>query len=276
MKKTLSFILIIILIVSLSGTATADEGGFHNFTYSGNYVPGQFYDVNTSDWFAPYVEAAFNFGFFRGRSESTFEPSGLLTLGEAVTLASRLRSIYYTGSDDFPASSPYYIAYANYALAHGIIDRHLNYTARATRAEFAKMVYNALPSGAYRVINSIPDYGITDVPSDVGYGSAVYTLYRAGILVGSDRFGTFLPHSNISRAEASTIMVRIADPALRLFTLLPTSMPAETIYQRNTDAVFMIETFRSDRQRLFHIRNRAGRHSPARTQLRIKRDHHIV
>jgi S1-C subfamily serine protease len=40
-------------------------------------------------------------------------------------------------------------------------------------------------------------------------------------------------------------MVRIADPASRVSALLPTEIPAETIYQRNTSAVFMIETFRS-------------------------------
>jgi len=250
MKKILPVVLVTVIVtvltVSLSGPALASEEGFHNFTYSGDYTAGMFRDVSFSDEFAPYVEAAYNFGFMRGKSAGIFDPNGGLTLGEAVALAARLRSIYHTGSADFAPSSPFYAVYAEYALANGIIDRPLNYTAQATRAMFAMMMVNALPAGAYEGINSIPEYGIHDVPSDAPHGAAVYTLYRAGILAGTDRYGTFRPYAGITRAEVCTILTRIADPDYRAATVLPAAMPAELIYRRNTSAVIMIETFRQD------------------------------
>ena len=242
-KRILSVILIIALSVSLLTFAAASSPGFSNFTYSNNYRPGLFSDVTGSEWFAPFVQDAYNFGFISGKSAGIFDPGGILTLGEAVTLAARLSSIYHTGQADFPVSEPYYMAYADYALQNGIISSHPDYSAAATRAQFAEMSYNALPPDAFPAINDIPDYGICDVMPDTDSGEAIYALYRAGVLSGSDRFGTFFPDSNITRAEVSALMIRLADPGFRVKTVLPTELPAEVIFARNADAVFMIETF---------------------------------
>ena len=242
-SKLLSLFIAAAILASLTGFAAAEQAGFENFTYSNNYTAGQFRDVRETDWFRPYVEDAYNFGFMRGKSDSTFDPGGRLTLGEAVTLAARLSSIYHTGKADFRESTPYYSVYADYALQHGIIDQHGNYTAAVNRAQFAVLMYRALPQEAFPQINEIPDYGICDVPSGTATGAAVYALYRAGILTGSDRYGTFFANSNITRAEACTVMVRLAFPAARVRTLLPASIPVEAIFQRSANAVFMLETF---------------------------------
>ena len=242
-KKILAVIIAAILIASFSLNAFAATPGFGNFIYTDSYAPGKFLDVRADDWFSGYVRDAYNFGFLRGRSDDTFQPGGLLTLGEAVTLAARLRSIYHTGRADFPESTPFYSVYANYAIEHGIIRSHGNYTAPVTRSQFATIMHNALPADAFLVRNTIPDFGIPDVASDTDAGKAVYALYRAGILSGSDRFGTFFPDSNISRAEASAVMVRLADPASRVNVQLPSGLPVELLFQRSTNAVFMIETF---------------------------------
>jgi len=243
MKRLFSILIVVVLLLSLSVGTFAAQPGFGNFTGDGSYTAGQFRDVRAADWFAPYVEDAFNFGFLRGKSLNMFDPAGLLTLGESVTLAARLRSIYHTGSADFAASTPFYEVYAQYAMQHGIIDSHGDYNALATRSQFAMMIFNALPPTAFPVLNDIPDFGINDVAPDVYFGSAVYSLYRAGVLSGSDRFGTFLSSSNITRAEASAILVRVANPDTRISLTLPSEIPAEIIFQRKTSAVFMIETF---------------------------------
>lgn len=39
----------------------------------------------------------------------------------------------------------------------------------------------------------------------------IYTLYNAGILTGSDAYGTFHPDDGITRAEVAAIMARIID-----------------------------------------------------------------
>jgi len=242
-KRLLFIILAAALTVSLCGRANAAQAGFGNFVYSNVYRPGQFNDIDGTEWFAAYVGDAFNYGFIQGKSETVFDPGGILTLGEAVTLAARLRSVYYTGKSDFAVTVPYYAAYAAYALEHGIIDSHMDYTAPATRAQLVKLFYNALPPEAFPEINTIPEYGICDVTPDMDHGRALYALYRAGILTGSDRYGTFFPDSNITRAETSALMVRLADPAFRISTVLPVSLPAEEIFRRSADAVIMLETF---------------------------------
>ena len=246
MKRLLSVILAAALALLLTVDTLAARSGFSNFTYTDNYTSGQFGDVGGSEWYAQYVEGACNYGFFKGKSFDLFDPGGPLTVGEAVTLAARLMSIYQTGQADFIESSPYYEVYAEYALENGIIDSHLDYTADVTRARFAELLRNSLPGDAYPVINPIPDYAICDVEFGAGYGGAVYTLYRAGVLTGSDRFGTFFPDMNITRAEACAVMVRIADPDARIRIDLPAQIPAEVIFQRSNDAVFLIETFDED------------------------------
>jgi len=243
MKRLISVAVAVVLAASLSVHAVPAQAGFGNFVYSGAYTAGQFRDVRDSDWFARYVEDAYNFGFLHGKSDSVFDPGGYLTLGEAVTLAARVRSIYHTGSAAFPESAPFYSVYADYAISHGIIDAHGNYSDPATRGSFAAMMYNALPPDAFPAINEIPDYGICDVAPDSATGAAVYALYRAGILSGSDQYGTFLAGSYVTRAEACAVLVRLADPAARTSTLLPTHIPAEIIFQRNANAVFMLEMF---------------------------------
>ena len=247
-KNILTAILAAVLVSALSANVFGAAADFGNFTNSGAYSPGQFRDVEESDWFARYVEDACNYGFFQGKSEREFDPQGDLTLGEAVTLAARLRSIYHTGSADFTEGAPFYAVYRDYAISHGMIDPNIeyDYSAPAVRAQFAELLYRALPPEALAQINTIADNGVNDVVSSDAFGDAVYSLYRAGVITGSDRFGTFFPYTNISRAEASAIMVRLAVPAARQRVSLPTQIPAEIIYQRGIDAVFMLETFDED------------------------------
>jgi len=244
-KRILLITIALYLLAVLTFPSLAATDGFGNFTYSGDYKAGKFRDVNESQWFASYVEDACNYGFFRGKSENIFDHAGLLTLGEAVTLVARLNSIYHTGNAFFEESTPFYTVYADYAISHGIIDSHGDYNAPASRAQFAQLAYSALPPEAFPVINEIADYGICDVMADSDFATAVYTLYRAGILAGSDRYGTFYPNSNITRAEACAIMVRLANPTARVKTKLPVRIPAEVIFQRSADAVFLLEMFNS-------------------------------
>ena len=242
-KLILPLVFALALTAMVPADASEERSGFDNFINSGDYTAGQFRDVTGNEWFARYVGGAYNYGFFRGKSDDVFDPGGQLTLGEAVALASRIMSIYDTGSAVFTESVPFYRVYADYALSHGIIDSHGDYGSAVTRAVFAELMFRALPAEAFPAINSIPDYGICDVTPDSAHGAAVYALYRAGILGGSDRFGTFFPNSNVTRAEACAVTVRLADPAARAATMLPDRIPAEVIYQRSTDAVFLIETF---------------------------------
>lgn len=180
------------------------------------YAPGQFSDVKASDWYSPNVAKAYELGLMKGSNATTFNPLGNLSVGETVALAARIHSIYSNGSENFAASTPWYQVYADYAVEHGILSSTNHDYARVVgRSEFAILLAKALPPVALPAINSIPDGAIPDVPQNADYASAVYRLYRAGILTGNDGKGTFTPGNSIDRSSTAAIVARMADPALR-------------------------------------------------------------
>ena len=191
------------------------SAGLANFVTVNSYTQGQFLDVKSNDWFSANVARAYELGLMKGKGDS-FAPTGKLTLAEAITMASRLHSIYTTGTENFIQGNVWYQTYVDYAKSNGIISGDFeNYNAAATRSQFAAIFAASMPQDAFKEINSISDNAIPDVKSDAAFADAIYTLYRAGILSGSDAKGTFLPASSISRAAAAAIITRMADTGLR-------------------------------------------------------------
>ena len=186
-----------------------------------HYTAGQFVDVSEGDWFAVSVGEAYEYGLMSGKEENVFDPDGNVSIAEAVTIASRIHSLYTRGENvpETSAGGAWYQMYLDYAFQNGIIGRDFyesSVVETATRAQFAQILAGALPKEALYEINRIPDDAIPDVKMDLAYAESVYTLYRAGIFGGSDDSGTFLPQTNISRAEAACVIARMADPANRI------------------------------------------------------------
>jgi hypothetical protein len=79
------------------------------------------------------------------------------------------------------------------------------------------MVYifsRALPEKEFEpqnAVNSLPD-----VNDSTPYNAEIFTLYKAGVLAGSDDLGTFNPNNKITRAEAATIISRVILPSTRM------------------------------------------------------------
>lgn len=213
-KSTLLLLTMLTLTLALAGQARA-EGSLDNFQPLRTYEEGLFEDVPAGEWYAASVAEAYELGLFSGESERSFEPGGKLTTVEAVTLAARMHSIYYTGSEDFTIGRVWYESYVQYALDNGIIDSRYDITSDITRARFADIFSRALPEEALPETGTVLDDVIPDVRSGDAYAGAIYLLYRAGILSGNDDRGTFHPDSTITRAEAAAIVTRMANPALR-------------------------------------------------------------
>lgn len=198
-------------------SANSGANGVH-FARRATYNKGHFKDVSSSQWYASNVASAYELGLMKGTSNTTFNPSGDVTIAEALTMASRIHSIYTTGSENFVQSGQnWYQVYVDYANQNGIIDDTYNsyyklgdVTRKATRAEFAMFFAGALPDKGLAAINIIYDNAVPDV-GNIACSSAVYKLYRAGILTGSDVKGTFHPTSFITRAEAAAIVDRMAE-----------------------------------------------------------------
>ena len=219
MKTRRTLVAICLCVVIIAGfIPAAAASSYAHFTARNTYRE-QFTDVSPSSWFAPYVRRGYELGLIQGSADTTFSPNSNLTIAQAIALACRIFSIYSTGA--LPtlyqqSGAPWYEAYVSFALDNGIIEtRFGNPNAFATRREVAVIFQHALPPGSFAPIREVADGAILDVALAADYASAVYMLYRAGVLSGSDRYGTFNPGTNIRRSEIAAIIVRIAEPARR-------------------------------------------------------------
>ncbi|UOO36983.1 trypsin-like peptidase domain-containing protein [Oscillospiraceae bacterium CM] len=240
-KRLLPVFLIFLLLTALVPTTALASGGLSNFVKTHTYKSGYFKDVAVTDWFTPYVQASYEYGLISGKGAGRFDPNGRLTLAEAVKLAACIHEIYYNGAANFSNGSPWYRPYADEALNAGILDvDYPNYDAPATRSEFALILSKALPAEALAVKNRVDDNAVPDVPLGFTYSDAVYELYRAGVLTGCDTTGAFRPNNTITRAEAASIVTRMANAAFRRSQTLKLSLTAEQLYKKCAPAVFYI------------------------------------
>ena len=182
-----------------------------------------FIDVLPSDWFYNDVKTAYEMGLINGKTTTTFAPNDNLTYAEAVKLAACMRQYYTAGSVTLVNGNPvWYSSYVDYAQANGIISgsADYNWTAPATRAGYMAIFANALPDAALTAINTVTSGAIPDVPLSHAQATAIYMLYRAGIVEGVDAAHNCSPNSNIRRSEVAAIITRMMDPTARKsFTL---------------------------------------------------------
>ena len=190
-----------------------------NFKKIRTYNSGRFTDVNENDWYGyskeKSVATVYEYGLMQGNSADTFNPKGDIKIAEAVAIAARVHNIYNGGTGEFAQSSPWYQAYADYAAEKGIIGAGTfsNYDKAATRAEMAYIFSRSVPQTEFSEISTVNS--LPDVNSAAKYYSEIITLYKAGVLTGSDNQGTFNPANSITRAEAAAIITRIILPSKR-------------------------------------------------------------
>lgn len=90
----------------------------------------------------------------------------------------------------FATTTPWYQTYVDYAVANKIIasGKYKDYSAYATRYQFAEILAAALANAALTEINSININDNPDAALDSSY-LGIYKLYRAGILTGETAAG---------------------------------------------------------------------------------------
>ncbi len=84
----------------------------------------------------------------------------------------------------------------------------------ATRAQMAFVFTGALPESELDPINA-NIVAIPDMAKNAPYYNNVLQLYQAGITVGSDAYGNYLPDQSLTRAESAAILNRLIDPSKR-------------------------------------------------------------
>ena len=181
-----------------------------------------FYDVDANDWFYESVKSAWEQELIDGVTARYYMPDNTLTVAQAVKLAAALHQKQSVGFVTLQnGGTHWHDNYVNYAIANGLIEAVYQsksaeaMNAAVTRAEFVHILSKLLNTGAINTVNSIPD-----VKSGDAYADEIFAFYRAGILTGSDRLGTFHPTSSLKRSEAAAILVRLYDASQRQYITL--------------------------------------------------------
>ena len=188
------------------------------------FVPEDFpfYDVDANDWFYGAVKSAWENELIDGVTARYFKPDSTLTVAQAIKLAAALHQKQSVGFVTLQnGGTHWYDNYVNYAVTNGLIESVYqsksaeDMNKAVTRAEFVHILAKLLSTGAINTVNSIPD-----VKSGDAYADEIFAFYRAGILTGSDRLGTFHPESSLKRSEAAAILVRLYDATQRQYITL--------------------------------------------------------
>ena len=180
-------------------------------------IENKFVDVKPEDWFYNDVMSAVQLGLINGKTDTEYKPYDNLTYAEAIKLAACMHQLYTDGAVTLKNGTVnWYDTYVAYCVDNGIIDKDYNYDDYATRSGYMVIFANALPDEALEKINNVPDGSIPDVPMTRAYSKAVYKLYRAGILQGSDDAHNCKPLENIRRSEVAAILSRMMDKTKRV------------------------------------------------------------
>lgn len=183
-----------------------------------------FQDVAEDDWFSRWVSLVYSVGMMEGVGSGKFEPLRSLTVAEALRLAACLESRAL--QDDFHlqavSGSAWYHSSVVYCEASGIIAPgefgQTDYDRPITRAEMAHIFAETTPVRSIKHINDLTH--IKSVVPDVAGGEfaaeSIYSLYAKGILNGVDSTHAFRPNTELTRAEAAAIIVRIVRPEQRI------------------------------------------------------------
>lgn len=189
--------------------------------------PFPFTDVSRSSWYYDSIRAAWEKDLIDGVTRTLYKPDDTLTVAQAIKLSTALHQMLNNnGKVTLRNGSPYwYSSYVSYAVDNGIIEKmYLDYTpaqmnAPVKRNEFVHIFYGAMSD--YRQSNTVADNKIPDVITTDTYALEIYTFYRAGILTGSDKNGTFYPTNDIKRSEVAAILSRMYDKTARKTVSLP-------------------------------------------------------
>ena len=166
-------------------------------------------------WCSDSADAAERLGLVQGGDVSY---DSALTLAEAATLCARIHSLLTVGGTEFTAAEgqAWYAPYTEYLAQQNLFTGQLDWTAHATREQFISLMFVAAPEQA-----QLTSTGCSVEFADaqlIGNKAAVDAFCMAGIRTGvAEEDGVyFYPDQTITRAEAITIVTRLAEPSLRV------------------------------------------------------------
>ena len=203
--------------VTTYANTTVDNTFISNhFTQTVSYDEHVFNDISSSDWFSAGVQTAYELGLMSGEADKKFNPKGNLTIAQTIAIASRLHSIYNTGSlSAVPKTDVWYEGVVQYAKDNNIIKdgdfSKSDMNKPATRGQVAYILSKSLPQSELENINN--DLKFKDVSGK--YEDSINLLAKSGVVAGKSE-GKFKPNDKVTRAEASVIISRLVKPSERV------------------------------------------------------------
>ena len=164
-------------------------------------------------WAEKVIQEVAKKGYFKGTSATTFSPNKTTTRAEFVTVLGRLANInpsqYPKAKQVDIKEGSYYQAYANWAIAEGIVKgtdaNHFSPDQKITREEVATILARYLEKqGKLEDKNQAQTYKDQDQVSSWAK-EAVKNMTAAGIFKGQDK-GKFAPKKSLTRAEFAQVI----------------------------------------------------------------------
>ena len=213
-RKILAFALAFLMLAS----------SMASYVFAGKYATvteydGRFTDVSKDDWYYEVVTTAFSIGVINGKSDSTFEPDGELTIAEAVKLAAVAHQLLSKGKvESVTGASPWYKPYLDYCKENYIVtEDYPDYNESALRCQVAVLFSRAVTASGVETeeLNEITPDVLRDVESSDWFSGAVYRMFRWGVMTG-DENGEMHPNDTVTRCEIAAVVMRVIDSDLRV------------------------------------------------------------
>lgn len=215
MKRKISIILVVILLISINLTYAVRENIFT--------------DVKSTDWYNDTVTKLENIGSISGYPDGSFRPDNSMTKAEFVkTLVSSL------GFNDLAKTGSHWASgYISQGEVINIIDKGwlTNIDKPISRYEMARIISNTLTYKNEAIPTDIAKYeplisDFTTIPSSYlgetngkQLSECVLESYVKGIVTGYPD-GSFEGGLTLTRAEASTVIIRVLYNSTRITPVL--------------------------------------------------------
>ena len=177
-------------------------------------------------WCGNAVRTCYEAGLLEGKTADRFAPRESLTYAQITVITARLHELLSGGDGAFPApaeGAAWYQPAADYLAAilaeetgdtadyllTGLALLAENGADPCDRYDFAWYLSAVLPESALTPINTIAALPDTD-------DADILRLYNAGILTGSDSYGTFRGMDPLNRGQAAAMLARVIAPSQRV------------------------------------------------------------
>ena len=182
-----------------------------------------FKDLKAESWYLRYVYIANFDKIMKGKSKTTFDPLGKVTMAELACISAKGHSKLMVSSSDIKQKSgeAWYMSYVRYCYENGIytnekvasgkisLEKAEDWNRAAKRCEVAGMLGRCDNFYKKGFINpDVPLTDISDVKESTPFAEEILLLYRSGVAVGDVNMN-FSPMQKVSRAEMAAMITRL-------------------------------------------------------------------